>query len=118
LRVGFGTKKPAVRFAPLVTRDPRLSAYRAIRCRIEPYWIKAAPLRGTAGAPATGLRVGDARPARARRQPDGHRRSIALTQHAERLDEPSSSPHYCPARGHRVNGGPAGPSHAIGYADH
>jgi hypothetical protein len=23
----------------------------------------------------------------------------------------------CPSRGHRVNGGPAGPSHAIGYAD-
>jgi hypothetical protein len=29
--------------------------------------IKAAPLRGAAGAPATGLCVGDARPARARR---------------------------------------------------
>jgi len=24
----------------------------------------------------------------------------------------------CPSRGHRVNGGPNGPSHAIGYADH
>jgi len=28
--------------------------------------VKAAPLRGTAFAPATGLRVGDARPARSR----------------------------------------------------
>jgi len=24
----------------------------------------------------------------------------------------------CPARGHQVNGGPCGPSHAIGSADH
>jgi hypothetical protein len=27
-------------------------------CRIKPYWIKTAPLRGTAGAPVTGLCVG------------------------------------------------------------
>ena len=31
-------------------------------------WVKAVPLRGTAGAPATGLCVEDARPARARRR--------------------------------------------------
>ncbi len=34
--------------------------------------IKAAPLRGTAGAPATGLCVEDARPARARRRSVRH----------------------------------------------
>ena len=34
---------------------------------------RAAPLRGTAGAPAAGLRVEDARPARARRRNARHR---------------------------------------------
>jgi hypothetical protein len=38
---------------------------------------RAAPLRGAAGAPATGLCVGDARPARARR-----RRQLAQINHA------------------------------------
>ena len=70
-----------------------------------PMASRAAPLRGTAGAPATGLRVEDARPARARRTSATYR----WINHAHpsglpgAAREPSSSPRNCPARGHRVN---------------
>jgi hypothetical protein len=43
---------------------------------------QAVPLRGTAGAPAAGLRVEDARPARARRR--STLRSSRLIRHAVR----------------------------------
>jgi len=44
----------------------------------------AAPLRGTAGAPATGLRVEDARPARARRCRSSSRGSARIIGHRAR----------------------------------
>jgi hypothetical protein len=63
-----------------VTMRLRLPAI-AMRCRIEPYWNKAAPLRGAAGAPTAGLRPWG--PARHGRAAAGQaRRSIAFAQQA------------------------------------
>jgi hypothetical protein len=63
----------------------------AIHCRIRLYLrSRAAPLRGTAGAPATGLCAGaPARPGRAAFA--GCRRSIGLIQNARSATAPSSS---------------------------
>ena len=66
--------------------------------------IKAAPLRGAAGAPATGLCVGDARPVRARRRnqtaPVDRSRSLALPASAGRSRLPRHP--NCPTRAHRL----------------
>jgi hypothetical protein len=84
------------------------------------YRSRAAALRAAAGpAHAPGSAVG--RPAR--RSPG--RISSANTDQSGssvtrryRIRCVLSSPAYqCPSRGHRIKGGPAGPSHAIGSAN-
>src|SRR5215472_18900044 len=52
-RPGFGTKKPAVPLVPQPTPGARRPAC-PLRCRITPYWIKAAPIGQLA---ADGLRA-------------------------------------------------------------
>jgi hypothetical protein len=68
----------------------------------------AAPLRGTAGAPATGLRVEDARHGRAARARGSADRSRSFRREVRCCETPSSSAIHCPARCYRVNGGPTG----------
>ena len=69
-------------------------------CRVEPYWIKAAP-DGAAGAPATGLCAGA--PARHGRADGGHsRKSIQLIHEQALLREAIFLGFHCPARRHRV----------------
>ena len=44
-RLGCGTKRPAVRLAQLVTAQSPPVRVCPLHCRIQPYLIKAAPLR-------------------------------------------------------------------------
>jgi hypothetical protein len=76
---------------------------------------RAMPLRGAAGAAATGLSVDDARPAR-RAVVAGQLAQISNTQSAHRLCCmcASLSATRCPARGHRLRGA-YGLANAIGY---
>ena len=56
-RLGCGTKRPAVRLAQLVTAQSPPVRVCPLHCRIQPYLIKAAPLRSAApGRARTGLR--------------------------------------------------------------
>jgi len=64
--------------------------------------IKAAPLRGTVGAPAAGLCAGGARPTRARRCSRSFRRSASLIAVCRKLFGAVFLAPDCPARGHRV----------------
>ena len=48
-KLGFGTKRPAVRLAQLVTAQFPAVRICPLLCRIQPYLIKATPLRGVAG---------------------------------------------------------------------
>ncbi len=93
---------------------------KAAGCRIKPYLDQerhrcAAPLarRQRRAQPW------EARPAHAGPHRAGSRRSRPLTRHADRCSaQPSSSARNCPARGHRVNGGPPGRRTRSAFADH
>ena len=90
------------------------------RCRVEPYLIKAAPHGGAAGpASAPRAQPWEARPGarRAARQRHVDQGWIIPTLARVLRGSVFLAPD-CPARDHRVNGGPKGPSQAIGYADH
>ena len=66
----------------------------AIRCRILPYWIKAAPLRGATGAPAAGLCAGA--PARHGRADAGQQTQINPAHSRHRRCGTSSRLPRCP----------------------
>jgi hypothetical protein len=89
------------------TRSRRHSAqHHGPRCRIEPYLDHAAPLRGAGGQRSASALGG---PAGAAPRLSSPQISQAHPARSPVLPEsPSSSPHDCPARGHRVKGGPAG----------
>jgi hypothetical protein len=76
-------------------------------CRIEPYLIKAAPLRSAApGHARTGLRPWGADPARRAGHLASIHRSDRLIGNTDGRGEfgPSSSAYQCPSHGRRVKG--------------
>jgi|SRR5580704_3551621 hypothetical protein len=77
-----------------------------LRCRIEPYWIKAAPggAAGPASAPGSGL--GRPRPAHAGPHHTARRSKMAHVAWRRVQRKAVSLALDCPARNHSVKGGP------------
>jgi hypothetical protein len=79
---------------------------RCAHCRIEPYWIKTAPAAPLARRQRPGLSLGEARPGARRAAQRGRRSSGSCVTPQPVASIAVFLAPDCPARGHRVKGGP------------